>query len=58
MTHDDTYNDTPMGGEIPLDRVCTITLTGPFDTPNFTEEEKSDLIKVLNSDEARQYTFV
>jgi len=58
MTHDDTYNNTPMGGEIPLDRVCTMTLTGPFDTPTFTEDEKINLTKVLSSDDIRKYTFV
>ena len=58
MTHDEVYNQTPMRAEIPLDRVCTMTITGRFDTPNFTEEEKFDLRKVLSSDEARQFTFV
>ena len=58
MTHDEVYNKTPMRGEIPLDRVCTLTFTGRFDTPGFTEEERNDLIKVLSSDEARQFTFV
>jgi len=58
MTHDDTYNNTPMGEEIPLDRVCTMTLTGPFDTPSFTKDEKINLIKVLDSDAIQQYTFV
>ena len=58
MTHDDFFNNTPMRGEIPLDRVCTVTLTGRLDTPNFTEEEKLELIKVLKSDEIAQYTFV
>ena len=58
MTHDDVFNSTPMRGEIPLDRVCTVTLTDRLDTPNFTEEEKSELIKALNSDEVAQYTFI
>ena len=58
MTHDEVYNNTPMKGEIPLDRVCTMTVTGRFDTPSFTEEEKTDLIKVLSSNEASHYTFV
>ena len=58
MTHDDVFNNTPMRGEIPLDRVCTMTITGRFDTPKFTDEEKIDLIKVLSTDEARQFTFV
>ena len=58
MTHDEVFNRTPMKGEIPLDRVCTMTITGHFDTPSFTEEEKHDLTRVLNSDEARQFAFV
>ena len=58
MTHDEVYNNTPMRGEIPLDRVCTLTLTDRLDTPSFREEEKLELIKVLNSDEVAQYTFV
>ena len=58
MTHDDVFNSTPMRGEIPLDRISTLTLTGRLDTPNFTEEEKLDLIKVLNTDEVARYTFV
>jgi len=58
MTHDEVYNTTPMKAEIPLDRVCTMTITGRFDTPGSTEEEKHELIRVLNSDEAKQFTFV
>jgi len=27
MTHDELYNNTPLRGEIPLDRVCTMTIT-------------------------------
>ena len=58
MTHDEVFNKTPMRGEIPLDRVCTVTFTGRLDTPNFTEEEKLELIKVLNLNEVAQYSFV
>ena len=58
MTHDEVFNKTPMREEIPLDRVCTMTITGRFDTPNFTEEEKQDAIRYFSSDEAKQYNFV
>jgi hypothetical protein len=58
MTHDETFNNTPMHGEIPLDRVCTITITDRLDTPDFTNEEKLELTEVLKSDEVAQYTFV
>lgn len=58
MSHDKVYNETPMFGEIPLDRVCTMTVMGRFDTPPFTEEEKRDLTRVLSSDEARQFAFI
>jgi hypothetical protein len=58
MTHDEVFNKTAMRGEIPLDRVCTMTITGRFDTPDFTEEEKFNLMKVLSSNEARHFSFV
>jgi len=58
MTHDDVFNNTPMRGEIPLDRVCTVAFTDRLDTPDFTDEERLELTEVLKSDEAAQYTFV
>jgi hypothetical protein len=57
MTHDDVYNQTPMGAEIPLDLVCSCTITG-YDTEPFTEEEKSEARRFLESDEARMFDFV
>ena len=58
MTHDDFFNNTPMRGEIPLDRVCTVSFTDRLDTPNFTDDEKIELAEVLNSDEVSHYSFV
>jgi len=58
MTHDEVYNNTPLREEIPLDRVCTMTITGHFNTPDFTEEEKRHLIEVLSSNEAGKFTFI
>ena len=57
MTHDDVYNKTPMGNEIPLDTVCKITISG-YDTEAFTEEEKTEIEEFLKSDEASMYEFV
>jgi hypothetical protein len=57
MTHDDVYNNTPMGAEIPLDVVCKFTLTG-YDTEPFTEREKSEIRGFLETDEARMFDFV
>jgi len=57
MTHDDVYNNTPMGQEIPLNMVCKMTVTG-YDTEPFTEKEKAEVRKFLESDEARIYDFV
>ena len=58
MTHDDVYDSTPMRSEIPLNKVCTLTVTDRLDTPNFTDEEKFELTKVLNTDEIAGYSFV
>ena len=58
ITHDEVFNNTPMKGEIPLNRICTFISTDRFDAPDFTEEEKNDFIKVLSSSEAKQFTFV
>jgi hypothetical protein len=52
MTHDDTYSNTPMGGEIPLELICRMAITG-YDTSPFTEEEKNDARRILESDEAK-----
>ena len=57
MTHDDVYNATPMGAEIPLELVCKMTITG-FDTDPFTEEEKLEVRRFFESDEARMFEFV
>jgi hypothetical protein len=57
MTHDDVYHQTPMGGEIPLDMVCTMKISG-YDTEPFTEKEKATVKDFLKSDEARLYEFV
>jgi hypothetical protein len=57
MTHDEGYINTPMGGEIPLELVCGMTISG-YDTEPFTEDEKADLKEFLKSDEARSYAFV
>ena len=58
MTHDDVYDSTPMRSVIPLDKVCTLAVTDRLDTPSFTEDEKTELIKVLNTDEIAGYSFV
>jgi len=57
MTHDEVYNSTPFGEEIPLETVCKITVTG-YDTEPFTEEEKTEARNFFESDEARVYEFV
>jgi hypothetical protein len=57
MTHDDNYNNTPMNAEISLDSVCKMTITG-YDTEPFTEAEKYDARRFLQSDEAKMYSFV
>jgi hypothetical protein len=57
MTHDDVYNKTPMGAEIPLELVCTMKITG-YDTDPFTEEEKAEARRFFESDEARRFEFV
>jgi hypothetical protein len=57
MTHDEIYNRTPMGAEIPLDLVCRMTVSG-YDTEPFTEEEKDNVMRFLKSDEARMFEFV
>jgi hypothetical protein len=57
MTHDAIYHQTPMGAEIPLDLVCTMTVSG-YDTDPFTDAEKSAVEEFLKSDEARLYDFV
>ena len=57
MTHDEVYNRTPMGEEIPLEMVCKMTVTG-YDTEPFTEEEKAEARNFFESDEARMYEFV
>jgi hypothetical protein len=57
MTHDDVYYQTPMGGEIPLDSVCVMSVSG-FDTEPFTENEKAAVEDFLKTDEARLYSFV
>jgi len=57
MTHDDIYNNTPMGKEIPLNMVCKMTITG-YDTEPFTESEKEEARRFFESDEARIFDFV
>ena len=57
MTHDDVYNNTPMGEEIPLNMVCKMTITG-YDTEPFTEIEKEEARRFFESDEARVFDFV
>jgi hypothetical protein len=57
MTHDEVYNRTPMGGIIPLDLVCKMTISG-YDTEPFTEGEKDDILRFFKSDEARMFDFV
>ncbi|MDR1059463.1 MAG: SocA family protein [Treponema sp.] len=57
MTHDDVYHRTPMGAEIPLDLVCTMTISG-YDTDPFTANERAMAEDFLKSDEARLYSFV
>jgi hypothetical protein len=57
MTHDDVYNSTPMGEEIPLNMVCKMTISG-YDTDPFTEEEKEEVKRFFASDEARMFEFV
>jgi hypothetical protein len=57
MTHDDIYNRTPMGGEIPLNLVCTMTVSG-YDTEAFTKQEKAAVSEFLKTDEARLYNFI
>jgi hypothetical protein len=57
MTHDDVYSRTPMGAEIPLNLVCTMTVSG-YDTEAFTEQEKTAVSEFLKTDEARSYAFI
>jgi hypothetical protein len=57
MTHDDVYNKTPMGAEIPLEMVCAMKITG-YDTDPFTEEERAEARRFFESDEARSFEFV
>jgi hypothetical protein len=57
MTHDETYNRTPMGAQIPLELVCKMTVSG-YDTAPFTEDEKIAVARFLESDEARVFDFV
>lgn len=57
MTHDEVYNNTPMGEVIPLEMICKMTITG-YDTDPFTEDEKIEVRKILESDEASMYEFV
>jgi hypothetical protein len=57
MTHDEVYNKTPMGEVIPLDLVCKITVSG-YDTGSFTGEEKDEVKRYLQSDEAGLFAFV
>jgi hypothetical protein len=57
MTHDDVYHQTPMGGEIPLDSVCAISISG-YDTEPFTGHERAMAENFLKSDEARLFDFV
>jgi len=57
MTHDEVYDSTPFGEEIPLEMVCKITVTG-YDTEPFTEEEITEARNFLESDDARMYEFV
>jgi hypothetical protein len=54
MTHDDVYNRTDMGEEIPLSMVCQMSISG-YDTEPFTEQEKTDVKAWLESDEARVF---
>jgi hypothetical protein len=57
MTHDNVYNQTPMGEEIPLRLVCQTAVSG-YDTEPFTEQESTDVKRYLESDDARLFTFV
>ena len=57
MTHDEIYNNTPMGGVIPLNLVCKMTVSG-YDTEPFTEQEKEAVKRFFESDEARMFDFV
>jgi hypothetical protein len=57
MTHDEIYNETPMGEEIPLNLICTMSISG-YDTMPFTEQEKEDVRTFLETDEARLFNFV
>jgi hypothetical protein len=57
MTHDDVYIKTPMGREIPLHLVCTMTVSG-YDTEAFTEQEKAAVSEFMKSNEARSYAFI
>jgi hypothetical protein len=57
MTHDDVYNQTPMGEAIPLELVCSMTASG-YDTEPFTEAEKEAARRYFESDEARMFDFL
>ncbi|MDR1315404.1 MAG: SocA family protein [Spirochaetales bacterium] len=57
MTHDNAYNNTPMGEEIPLSQVCRMSISG-YDTEPFTEQDKEDVRDFLKSEEAQVYSFV
>ncbi|GMO55774.1 MAG: hypothetical protein Ta2C_10960 [Candidatus Endomicrobiellum trichonymphae] len=48
---------THMGNEIPLDTVCKMTISG-YDTKSFSEEEKIEVRRFFESDEARLFEFV
>ena len=55
-THDAVYDSIKMREEIPLDAICTPVVSG-YDTEPFTDEERDDIRKFFESDEARLLTF-
>jgi len=55
-THDAVYDSIKMREEIPLDAICTPIVTG-YDTEPFTEEERNDVRKFFESNEARILTL-
>jgi hypothetical protein len=57
MTHDENYHNTPMRGEIPLDCVCKMTVSG-YETEPFTPDEIKAAKDFLDSDEAKEFNFI
>jgi hypothetical protein len=55
-THDAVYDGIKMQEEIPLKAICSPVITG-YDTEPFTEEERSDMRKFLESNKDRLFAF-